>query len=70
MPAILRMRERYDSSWDDLDIKLLVVDSGESVIRRHVYGGGELALKQPELREFVGVFAWLEEQILAHLPWM
>jgi hypothetical protein len=69
LPALQLMRERYESSWEDMDTKALVVESGGSVIRYHVNGGDMLVRDQPELRAFLDLFEWLEGQVVAHLPW-
>jgi len=69
LPALLSMQERYDAPWDDVDTKLLVVESSGTMIRRHVYGGGVLVNEHPELREFLDLFAWLEDRVVAQLPW-
>jgi hypothetical protein len=69
LPALLSMQERYEAKWDGVDIKLLAVESNGSVIRRHVYGGGVLVDKQPELQAFLDLFVWLEGLVVAQLPW-
>lgn len=68
LPAIRQMNERYEATFDDVNTQRLVIELPGGTIRRDVYGGCALLDKQPKLRPFLEFFAWLEKQVLVHLP--
>ena len=68
VPSLRLMDEKYETTWEDLDTKVLVVEVGGEIIRRSVYGGGILIDEKPELQAFLDLFDWLEEEVVKHLP--
>jgi len=73
LPALRAMGERYELPCTDLDHKVLEVEVSGECIRRHVYGFGRLFRglggERSELQQYLGLFEWLERQVVARLPW-
>nr|AIA14744.1 Unknown Function [uncultured bacterium] len=68
LPALQVLDEKYEAAWDDLEHRDLVVESGDVILRRRVYGLGALIRQHPELRAFQEVWNWIEGEVLVHLP--
>lgn len=68
LPSLRQLDEKYSAPWDDLDNRLLTIESPNETLRRQVYGIGVLIKDQPELGAFLNVWTWLEGEVLAQLP--
>lgn len=68
LPALRLMAPDYEATWEDLDLKVLDIESPQEALRVRVYGGGVLQAAHPELQPWFEVWRWLEEQVVLHLP--
>ncbi len=68
LPLISGMGEDYRAPLDDQEDRDLLIEDGETSIRRHVYGAAFLVEGHPEVKDFIKFWRLLERAIEGSLP--